>query len=109
LPDHRPTMMNPPIEELLDKVEYSKFALVTLAGRRARQINSYFSQLSGGMGTIVPPQVQSLSHKPVTIALEEIVQSKIVATAPKLNEVDGDAMPADDNSDTPVLGAAPIA
>jgi DNA-directed RNA polymerase subunit omega len=100
-------MMNPQIEDLLDKVEYSKFALVTLAGRRARQINSYFSQLSGGMGTIVPPQVQSLSHKPVTIALEEIVQSKIVATAPKVEEVDGDPALADDDSTTPAVGATP--
>ena len=30
------TMMNPPIEELLGRVD-SKFALVTLAARRARQ------------------------------------------------------------------------
>ena len=74
-------MMNPPIEQLLDRVEYSKFALVTLAGRRARQINSYFSQLGEGLGTIVPPQVHSLSHKPVTIALEEIEQSKITGVS----------------------------
>ena len=33
------TMMNPPIEELLDRVD-SKFPLVTLAAKRARQINS---------------------------------------------------------------------
>src|SRR4030081_43503 len=98
MPEHRPTMMNPPIEELLDKVEYSKFALVTLAGRRARQINSYFSQLSGGMGTIFPPRVQSLSHKPVTIALEESVQSKIVATAPKVDEVDVELASTDDDT-----------
>ena len=36
-------MINPPIEELLDKVD-SKFSLVTLAARRARNINSYFNQ-----------------------------------------------------------------
>ena len=38
------TMINPQIEELLDRVD-SKFSLVTLAARRARQINSYFNQL----------------------------------------------------------------
>ena len=32
------TMINPQIEELLDRVD-SKFSLVTLAARRARQIN----------------------------------------------------------------------
>ena len=31
------TMMNPPIESLLDRVD-SKFSLVTLAARRARDI-----------------------------------------------------------------------
>ena len=48
------TMMNPPIEELLDTVD-SKFSLVTLAARRARQINSYFNQLGDGLGHMVPP------------------------------------------------------
>ena len=51
------TMMNPPIEALLDKVD-SKFSLVTLAARRARQINSYFRELGAdGAGSSVPPQV----------------------------------------------------
>jgi len=78
MPEYRPTMMNPPIEGLLDKVD-SKFTLVTLTAKRAREINSYFSQLSGGLGTVVPPQVESMSSKPVSIALEEISQSRIVA------------------------------
>ena len=64
------------IEELLDRVD-SKFSLVTLAARRARQINSYFSQLGEGLGAIVPPQVASVSRKPLSIALEEIAASKI--------------------------------
>ena len=36
------TLMDPPIEELLDKVD-SKFTLVALACRRARQVNSYYN------------------------------------------------------------------
>ena len=71
------TMMNPPIEELLGRVD-SKFSLVTLAARRARQINSYFNQLGEGLGAIVPPQVTSTSRKSLSIALEEIVEDKIV-------------------------------
>ena len=51
----RDTMMNPPIEDLLDKVD-SKFTLVSLAAKRGRQINSYFNQLGEGLGAIVPPQ-----------------------------------------------------
>lgn len=70
------TMMNPPIEELLDRVD-SKFSLVTLAARRARQINSYFSQLGDGLGHMVPPQVSSVARKPLSIGFEEIAADKI--------------------------------
>ncbi len=75
--ERRPTMMYPPIEALLDKVD-SKFTLVSLTGRRAREITTYFSQLGQGLGSIVPPQVASRSHKPVSIALEEIYAARIV-------------------------------
>jgi len=71
------TMMNPPIEELLNRVE-SKFGLVTLAARRARQINSYFNQLGEGLGHMVPPQVSSVARKPLSIGFEEIAADKIV-------------------------------
>lgn len=72
----RPTMMHPPIEDLLDKVD-SKFTLVALSATRGRQINSYFNQLGEGLGTIVPPQVTSVSRKPLSIALEEVAEAKI--------------------------------
>ncbi len=74
----RSTMIEPPIEELLDKVD-SKFTLVTLAARRARQVNSYFSQLGEGLGAIVPPQVASVARKPLSISLEEIAAGKVQA------------------------------
>ncbi len=72
----RATMIYPPIESLLDRVD-SKFSLVTLAAKRGRQINSYFSQLGEGLGSIVPPQVASVSRKPLSIALEENAADKI--------------------------------
>jgi DNA-directed RNA polymerase subunit omega len=75
----RATMIYPPIESLLDRVD-SKFSLVTLAAKRGRQINSYFSQLGEGLGSIVPPQVASVSRKPLSIALEEIAAEKITYT-----------------------------
>ena len=68
--------MNPPIENLLGRVD-SKFTLVTLAAKRAREINDYYNQLGEGLGKIVPPQVTSVSRKPLTIALEEIEAAKI--------------------------------
>ena len=73
------TMINPQIEELLDTVD-SKFSLVTLAARRARQINSYFNQLGDGLGHMVPPQVSSVARKPLSIAFEEIAADKIERT-----------------------------
>lgn len=72
------TMMNPPIEELLSRTD-SKFSLVTLAARRARQINSYFNQLGEGLGQMVPPQVSSIARKPLSIGFEEIAADKIKA------------------------------
>jgi DNA-directed RNA polymerase subunit omega len=86
------TMMNPPIEELLGRVD-SKFALVTLASRRARQINSYFGQLGEGLGTLVPPQVTSVARKPLSIGFEEIAADKIVAAPPaEATDEDGGEM-----------------
>ncbi len=73
------TMMKPGIEGLLDKAD-SKFSLVTLAARRARNINSYFNQLGDGLGHMVPPQVSSTARKPLSIAFEEISVGKIVKT-----------------------------
>ena len=72
------TMINPHVEELLEKVD-SKFTLVTLAARRARQINSYFGQLGDTSGSLVPPQVTSVARKPLSIAFEEIDADKIEA------------------------------
>ena len=81
----RPTMMDPPIEALLEKVD-SRFALVTVSAKRGRQINSYFNQLGEGLGSIVPPQVASVSRKPLSIALDEIVSDKITFSPPPQQE-----------------------
>lgn len=72
-------MINPKIEELLNRVD-SKFSLVTLGARRARQINSYFNQLGDGLGNSIPPQVSSVARKPISIAFEEIAADKIIKT-----------------------------
>ena len=73
------TMINPQIEELLDRVD-SKFSLVTLAARRARHM--------------VPPQVSSVARKPLSIAFEEIAADKI-ERAPHADRVEDAADPAD--------------
>ena len=81
------TMMNPSIEELLDRAG-SKFSLVTLSAMRARQINAYFNQLGEGLGAIVPPQVTSVARKPLSIAFEEIASDKIVLVHPSETATD---------------------
>lgn len=66
------------MEKLLENAG-SKFTLVTLAAKRAREINDYYNQLGEGLGRIVPPQVTSVSRKPLSIALEEISNGDIIA------------------------------
>jgi DNA-directed RNA polymerase subunit omega len=98
----RSTMIDPLIETLLDAVD-SKFTLVTLAAKRGRQVNAYFSQLGEGLGAIVPPQVASVARKPLSIALEEIAAGKVRATFPVDRETGEPNEP--EGVDTPETGA----
>jgi DNA-directed RNA polymerase subunit omega len=98
------TMINPSIETLLDRVD-SKFSLVTLAARRARNINSYFNQLGDGLGHMIPPQVSSTARKPLSIAFEEISVGKIVKTdAPEPASADELDLPSGDVEQAPDAG-----
>jgi DNA-directed RNA polymerase subunit omega len=62
----------------MDRVE-TKYHLVHLAARRAREINAYYTQLGEGLQQYVPPLVSTESNKPLSIAMEEIVEGKIEA------------------------------
>jgi DNA-directed RNA polymerase subunit omega len=77
-------MIEPKIDDLLAQVD-SKYTLVILAAKRARQINGYYSQLGEGIGEFVPPMVETggLTNKPLSIALEEIAEAKIQAEHPE--------------------------
>ena len=86
MPERRTSLMTPRMESLLERVD-SKFTLVTLSAMRAREINDYYNQLGEGLGKIVPPQVNSVSRKPLSISLEEIEVGKIEAV-PLPEEVD---------------------
>jgi len=75
-------MIEPKIDDLLAQVD-SKYSLVILAAKRAREINSYYSQLGEGRGEFVPPLVETgLRNKPLSLALEEIAEAKIGADRP---------------------------
>src|SRR6202795_1939674 len=97
--ERRPSLMEPRIETLMSKVD-SKFTLVTLAAKRAREINDYYNQLGEGLGKIVPPQVTSVSRKPLTISMEEIEAGKIKAV-PLPDEPEGEAVPAEADAAEP--------
>jgi DNA-directed RNA polymerase subunit omega len=65
-------IINPPIDELLDVVD-SKYRLVIMAAKRARQINAYYSQLGEGLLAFVGPLVETrVQEKPLSIALREV-------------------------------------
>ena len=71
-------MIHPRIDELLERVE-SRYALVIVAAKRARQINNYHHQLGEGLGfeEAPPPLIESRSKNYLTMAMEEIAQGKI--------------------------------
>lgn len=90
MPERRPSLMEPRIEGLNEKAD-ATFTLVTLAAKRARQINSYFNRLGEGLGTVVPPQVNAISRKPLSIGLQEIAEDKIVPREPEPEGEDEEA------------------
>lgn len=74
-------IIDPPIDDLLEKVD-SKYALVIFASQRARQINDYYTDLhDGNLFDNVGPLVDaSVDDKPLSTALHEIVEDKLVMT-----------------------------
>ncbi|MGO9080355.1 MAG: DNA-directed RNA polymerase subunit omega [Streptosporangiaceae bacterium] len=72
-------IVNPPIDDLL-KVVDSKYGLVIMASKRARQINAYYAQLGEGLLEYVGPLVETkVQEKPLSIALREISEGMITA------------------------------
>ena len=77
-------MIEPRIDELLshtptDGGPASRYALVVVSAKRARQINNYHHQLGEGMGLedAPPPLVESRSKNYLTMAMEEIARGKL--------------------------------
>jgi DNA-directed RNA polymerase subunit omega len=76
-------MMYPRIDDLLENVSNSRYALVIAAAKRARQINNYHHQLGAGtFDDFPPPLVESRSKNYLTMALEEIGEGKIKVSQP---------------------------
>jgi DNA-directed RNA polymerase subunit omega len=77
--DRAKGIIDPPIDELLTKVD-SKYALVIFASERARQINDYYADLhEGSLYNNVGPLVDStIADKPPSVAMHEINEGKLV-------------------------------
>ncbi len=71
-------IIDPSIDTLMSKVD-SKYALVTFAAQRARQINDYYSALHDGnlLDNVGPLTDASVDDKPLTVALHEIAENKL--------------------------------
>jgi DNA-directed RNA polymerase subunit omega len=70
-------MIHPRIDELLDNVD-SRYALVIVAAKRARQINNYHQQLGEGtFEDFPPPLVESRSKNYLTMAMEEVSEGMV--------------------------------
>ncbi len=76
-------MIHPRIDELMKRAD-SRYALVIIAAKRARQINNYHHQLGEGtFDDFAPPLVESRSKNYLTMALEEISEGKLKFTLAK--------------------------
>ena len=70
-------MIHPRIDALMDHVD-TRYALVIVAAKRARQINNYHHQLGEGtFDDFAPPLVESRSKNYLTMGLEEIAEGKL--------------------------------
>jgi DNA-directed RNA polymerase subunit omega len=75
----------PRIDELLEHADNSRYSLTIIASKRARQINNYYNSLGDGLmmderlpaEEFTPPLITTRSKNLLTIALEEIADSRI--------------------------------
>ena len=77
-------MIHPRIDDLLEQVDGSRYGLVIVAAKRARQINNYHHQFGEGIGfeEAPPPLIESRSKNYLTMAMEEIAGGKITYHLP---------------------------
>lgn len=70
-------MIDPRVDTLLESVD-SRYALVIVAAKRARQINNYHHMLGeGSFDEAPPPMIESRSKNYLTMSLEEVAQNKL--------------------------------
>ena len=100
------------IDELLGKVD-SRYGLVLVAARRAREINEYAATLGLNDSLGIPgPQVHTRSQHPLSISFEELRSNKLeVGFKGSLEEADeetpAEAAATGDDYLNPAPGASP--
>ncbi len=73
----RGNMIYPKLDDLTQVVP-SKYALVIIAAKRARQLNAYHHMLGEGVvEDVAPPLVDSRSKNYLTMSLEEVAQDRL--------------------------------
>src|SRR5262249_7096158 len=74
---HGAVMIHPRIDQLMNQVD-SRYALVIVAAKRARQINNYHHQLGEGtFDEFAPPLIEARSKNYLTMSFEETAEAKI--------------------------------
>lgn len=79
-------MDKPRIDELLPHAGGSRYALVMIAAKRARQINAYMSSAGENLfmtDELAPPLFDARGRNLLTLSFEEIVDGKIEYESPK--------------------------
>lgn len=74
------SVVNPPIDELLDHVD-SKFTLCTLVSKRARQVNDMIHGVRDqALSVMSASEVTHITdEKPLSLAMEEIASGDITS------------------------------
>lgn len=73
-------LSQPPVEDLEERAG-SRFGLVVIAAKRARQINSYYNGLAEGLLEHVGPTVEAdRGDQPLTVALREVAAGNLEVT-----------------------------
>lgn len=95
------TLMQPPIDELLEKTENDKFLLCAVASERARDINDMMrGQRDRAKVLNSANQIAQLAgRKPLSLAMEEIERGEISYDSKKFNSLKASEEPTVGNDE----------
>ena len=85
-------MIHPRIDELLENVD-SRYALVIVAAKRARQINDYHHQLGEGIG-FDQAESEAFSHTSIKeyVTPQQIADQILYLASPRARTISGQAI-----------------